>query len=59
MICIYRKVLERAVVQTLPPRKMKILFKKFINFEEQHGTQEDVTHVQQLAVEYVEKQCTK
>ncbi|XP_003402033.2 protein RRP5 homolog [Bombus terrestris] len=58
-IDIARKVLERAVVQTLPPRKMKILFKKFINFEEQHGTQEDVTRVQQLAVEYVEKQCTK
>ncbi|XP_068987093.1 protein RRP5 homolog [Bombus flavifrons] len=58
-IDIARKVLERAVVQTLPPRKMKILFKKFINFEEQHGTQEDVIRVQQMAVEYVEKQCTK
>ncbi|KOC61617.1 Protein RRP5 like protein [Habropoda laboriosa] len=58
-IDIARKVLERAVVQTLPPRKMKSLFKKFINFEEQHGTQEDVARVQQMAVEYVEKQCNK
>lgn len=56
---IARKVLERAVVQTLPPRKMRSLFKKFINFEEQHGTQEDVARVQQMAVEYVEKQCNQ
>ncbi|XP_017888354.1 protein RRP5 homolog [Ceratina calcarata] len=54
-----RKVLERAVVQTLPPRKMKTLFKKFIAFEEQYGTQEDVSRVQQMAVEYVEKQCNR
>ncbi|CAK9818726.1 Protein RRP5 homolog [Anthophora quadrimaculata] len=58
-IDIARKVLERAVVQTLPPRKMKSLFKKFISFEEQHGTQESVARVQQMAVEYVEKQCNK
>ncbi|XP_012135637.1 ribosomal RNA Processing 5 isoform X2 [Megachile rotundata] len=56
---IARKVLERAVIQTLPPRKMKSLFKKFINFEEQHGTQENVARVQQMAVEYVEKQCSQ
>ncbi|XP_076757290.1 ribosomal RNA Processing 5 [Xylocopa sonorina] len=58
-IDIARKVLERAIVQTLPPRKMKTLFKKFISFEEQYGTQEDVARVQQMAVEYVEKQCNK
>ncbi|CAD1477458.1 unnamed protein product, partial [Heterotrigona itama] len=58
-IDIARKVLERAVVQTLPPRKMKTLFKKYINFEERHGTEEDVARVQQMAIEYVEKQCNK
>lgn len=58
-IDIARKVLERAVLQVLPPRKMKILYKKFINLEEQHGTQEDVIRVQQMAVEYVEKQCAR
>ncbi|XP_043259264.1 protein RRP5 homolog isoform X2 [Colletes gigas] len=58
-IDIARKVLERAVVQTLPPRKMKSIFKKFISFEEQHGTGENVARVQQIAVEYVEKQCNK
>ncbi|XP_015588888.1 protein RRP5 homolog [Cephus cinctus] len=56
-IDIARKILERAVVQTLPARKMKSLFKKFVSFEEQHGTPERVSHVQQLAVNYVENQC--
>lgn len=52
---IYRKVLEQACVQTLPPRKMKILFMKFINFEEKYGTSEAVTRVRQMATDYVEK----
>ncbi|XP_031829863.2 ribosomal RNA Processing 5 [Nomia melanderi] len=58
-IDIARKVLERAVVQTLPPRKMKTLFKKFISFEEQYGTRQNIDRVQQMAAEYVEKQCNK
>ncbi|XP_071562624.1 rRNA biogenesis protein RRP5 [Temnothorax nylanderi] len=50
-----RKVLERACVQTLPPRKMKTLFTKFINFEEKYGTAEAVARVRQMAADYVEK----
>ncbi|KYM75390.1 Protein RRP5 like protein, partial [Atta colombica] len=50
-----RKVLEQACVQTLSPRKMKILFMKFINFEEKYGTSEAVTRVRQMAADYVEK----
>ncbi|OAD57691.1 Protein RRP5 like protein, partial [Eufriesea mexicana] len=56
---IARKVLERAIVQILQPKKMKTLFKKFISFEEEHGTREEVARVQQMAIEYVEKQCNK
>ncbi|XP_032673721.1 rRNA biogenesis protein rrp5-like, partial [Odontomachus brunneus] len=55
---IARKVLERAVAQTLPVRKMKTLFKKFISFEEKYGTPEAVAHVQQMVTDYVEKQCS-
>lgn len=54
---IYRKVLERAIVQNLPPKKMKVLFKKFISFEEKHGTSEDVERVQRVATDYIENQC--
>lgn len=56
-ILIARKVLERAVVQNLPPKKMKILFKKFISFEEKHGKPEDVQHVQSMAADYIKNQC--
>ncbi|XP_011176334.3 protein RRP5 homolog [Solenopsis invicta] len=49
-----RKVLERACVQTLPPRKIKTLFTKFINFEEKYGTSEAVARVRQMAADYVE-----
>lgn len=53
---IARKVLDRSVsTQVLQPRKMKVLFKKFINFEEQYGTQEAVQHVRELANEYVKE----
>ncbi|XP_018405651.1 PREDICTED: protein RRP5 homolog isoform X1 [Cyphomyrmex costatus] len=50
-----RKVLEQACVQTLSPRKMKILFMKFINFEEKYGTSEAVNRVRQMATDYMEK----
>ncbi|KYN28988.1 Protein RRP5 like protein [Trachymyrmex cornetzi] len=50
-----RKVLEQACVQTLSPRKMKILFMKFVNFEKKYGTSEAVTRVRQMAADYVEK----
>lgn len=49
-----RQVLERAVAQSLPVRRMKVLFKKFLQFEEQHGTPEGADRVRQMAVEYVE-----
>ncbi|XP_049957178.1 protein RRP5 homolog [Schistocerca serialis cubense] len=51
---IARKVLERAVAQHLPARKMKALFKKFLQFEEQHGTPEGAERVRQMALDYVE-----
>ncbi|XP_067012114.2 protein RRP5 homolog [Anabrus simplex] len=50
---IARQVLERAVVQKLPARKMKVLFKKFLQFEEQHGTPEGAEKVRLMALEYV------
>ncbi|XP_066597188.1 rRNA biogenesis protein RRP5 isoform X2 [Prorops nasuta] len=54
-----RKVLERACAQSLPPRKMKTLLKKFVAFEEKYGSPENVTRVQKIASEYIENQCKK
>ncbi|OXU24575.1 hypothetical protein TSAR_003263 [Trichomalopsis sarcophagae] len=56
---IARKVLDRAITQGLPPKKMKVLFKKYIDFESKHGTPENVSRIQELAVKYVEEQCKK
>ncbi|KAJ9583610.1 hypothetical protein L9F63_022054, partial [Diploptera punctata] len=47
-----RQVLERAVAQKLAVRKMKSLFSKFVQFEEQHGTPESVSKVHQNGAEY-------
>ncbi|CAL1679383.1 unnamed protein product [Lasius platythorax] len=58
-IDIARRVLERACVQTLPARKMKTLFAKFISFEEKYGTPEAVARIVQMAADYVEKQCNR
>nr|CAD7196770.1 unnamed protein product [Timema douglasi] len=52
--CFLIHVLERAVTQKLSTHKMKSLFKKFLSFEETHGTPELVTNVRQLALNYVE-----
>ncbi|XP_043469012.1 protein RRP5 homolog [Leptopilina heterotoma] len=53
---IARRILERSVTtQVLPPRKMKVLFKKYINFEEQHGNEKNVQNVRDMANEYVKE----
>lgn len=34
---------------------MKFIFKKYIDFEKQHGTEEQLEHVNELINSYVEK----
>ncbi|KAK5647128.1 hypothetical protein RI129_005592 [Pyrocoelia pectoralis] len=48
-----RRVLERAVCQNIPPKKMKILFKKFKDLELKVGNEEGVQHVVDLAKQYL------
>lgn len=53
---IARRILERSVTtQVLPARKMKVLFKKYINFEEQYGNEKSVQNVRDMANEYVKE----
>ena len=53
---IARKVLERSIsTSVLSPRKMKVLFKKFLNFEEEYGTPEAVENVRKIANDYVKE----
>ncbi|XP_038207044.1 protein RRP5 homolog [Zerene cesonia] len=50
-----RQVLERLTSHKLPARKMKVLFKKWIEVEEKYGNKDQVEQIRQRAAEYVEK----
>ncbi|KAJ0173453.1 hypothetical protein K1T71_010602 [Dendrolimus kikuchii] len=50
-----RQVMERMTSLKLPARKMKVLFKKWIEVEEKLGDKELVEKIRQRAIEYVEK----
>lgn len=52
---IFRFVLERAISHKLNARKMKFLFKKWIELEEKFGDQDKIEKVRQMALEYIEK----
>lgn len=51
----FRNILERAVVQSIPLRKMRTIFKKYLEFEERFGNDANVQRVKQLAMDYVKK----
>ncbi|CAH1637939.1 unnamed protein product [Spodoptera littoralis] len=50
-----RQVMERMTSQKLPARKMKILYKKWIEVEERMGDLEQVEVLRQRAAQYMEK----
>ncbi|GLG95212.1 Uncharacterized protein GBIM_02242 [Gryllus bimaculatus] len=51
---IARQVLDRAVIQKLPVAKMKFLFKKYLSFEQTHGTPDRVEKIREMAKNFVE-----
>ncbi|KAG9456393.1 hypothetical protein H6P81_000901 [Aristolochia fimbriata] len=51
---IVRALFERATCLSLPPKKMKVIFKKFLEFEKLFGDLEHVEFVKKKALEYVE-----
>ncbi|XP_068153955.1 rRNA biogenesis protein RRP5 [Drosophila tropicalis] len=48
-----RNVLERAVVQKLRPNKMQVIYKKYLQLEENFGTEAHVANVKQQAEQWV------
>lgn len=56
VLFIIRRIFERVITMTLPPKKMKFFFKRYLDFEKQHGTLTTVNHVKQKVSEYV-KNC--
>jgi len=49
-----RALFERAISLTLPPKKMKFLFKKYVEYENSLGDEERIESVKRKAMEYVE-----
>lgn len=50
-----RSLFERATHLALPPKKMKFLFKRYLEFEKRHGDGAGVEHVKQKAMEFVDR----
>ncbi|XP_042394409.1 rRNA biogenesis protein RRP5-like [Zingiber officinale] len=51
---VIRALFERVTCLSLPPKKMKFLFKKYLEYEKAHGDEETMEHVKRRALEYVE-----
>ncbi|KAJ8448113.1 hypothetical protein Cgig2_031837 [Carnegiea gigantea] len=49
-----RALFERGTSLTLPAKRMKSLFKKYLSYEKSRGDGEQIEHVKQKAKEYVE-----
>lgn len=49
----HRQVMERMTSQKLPARKMKVLYKKWIEVEEKIGDEEHVESVRKRALEFI------
>jgi rRNA biogenesis protein RRP5 len=50
-----RALFERATHLALPPKKMKFLFKRYLEYERAHGDDSSVEHVKHKAMEFVER----
>ncbi len=50
-----RHIFNRIIQLGLTAKRMKFIFKKYIDFERAHGTDDSVDRVKELATEYVEK----
>lgn len=48
-----RNIFERAASLNLSSKKMRGIFKKFLQFEKQKGDEASVDHVKQLATQYL------
>lgn len=50
-----RGLFERATHLVLPAKKMKFLFKRYLEYEKKHGDESTVQHVKKRAMEFVER----
>lgn len=53
LVLLNRQILERGISQKIPMKKMRTLFKKYLDFEERFGDDETIQKVKTLAAQYV------
>ena len=53
-----RALFERCIHTTLPPKKMKFVFKKYLEYEKKHGDEDTVEDVKRKAMDYVNRTMT-
>lgn len=51
---IIHALFERAISLSLPPKKMKFLFKKYLDYEKSQGDEERIEYVKKKAIEYAD-----
>lgn len=49
-----RRLFERVASMKFSSKKMKFLFKKWLQFEKTHGTEDDIQRVKERTLAYVE-----
>lgn len=49
----FRSVFDRVLSLNIPPKKMKFLIKKYLQFEKQYGTTADVNRAKERITQYV------
>lgn len=55
----FRQILDRSISQSIPMKKMRTLFKKYLDFEEKFGDAAQVQRVKAMAGSYVEKELQR
>lgn len=51
-----RNLFERAINLNLKPKRMRYFFKRYLTFEEQHGTPDKVDYVKKCAMDFIQGQ---
>lgn len=52
------RLFEKCIALNLNPKKMKYFFKRYLEYETLHGTQDSIDYVANAAREYVQSKLT-
>jgi rRNA biogenesis protein RRP5 len=53
LFILFRSIFDRVLSLNIPPKKMKFLIKKYLQFEKQYGTTVDINRAKERITQYV------